>query len=381
MVASAPGVQYAQLFYKDLEIFKDNCIKENKGDYEAVISLDKECKIVIQWWIDNIHTSFKPILLREPNLIIYTDSSKTGWGAVNKTHNVKTEGFWSQEERNKHINVLELKAALFALLSLVSKVINCHVRLYMDNTVAISYISNFGGKIPELHSLAKEIWMWCINRNIWLSVAHIPGKNNIEADLLSRQINDDTEWAVKPTVFEQIQNKMGHTNIDLFASRLNCKHDCYISYRPDPHAFAIDAFSVNWNDYNGYIFPPFSLLGRIIQKIKADKVDNVLLIAPLWPTQVWFPPLLHQVFQKPRILPLGSIYLPQDEKRKHTIKTMRLAAFRLSGNNSKVKEFQNTLLTYSCDRGEIQQANNMGVISTDGCYFQVKGKLIHFIHL
>ena len=37
------------------------------------------------------------------------------------------------------------------------------------------------------NSLAKEIWEWCIARDIWVSVAHIPGKQNLVADFESRR--------------------------------------------------------------------------------------------------------------------------------------------------------------------------------------------------
>ena len=51
-----------------------------------------------------------------------------------------------------------------------------------------------GGRKEELNSLAKHIWMWCTQRNIWLSCFHIAGLSNIRADALSRQkLNPDSE--------------------------------------------------------------------------------------------------------------------------------------------------------------------------------------------
>ena len=53
-----------------------------------------------------------------------------------------------------------------------------------DNTTAISYINHMRSqKCEDCNSLAKEIWEWCIERNLWISAAHIPGCNNAEADL------------------------------------------------------------------------------------------------------------------------------------------------------------------------------------------------------
>ena len=63
-----------------------------------------------------------------------------------------------------------------------------------DNTTAISYISCMGRQKPEdCNSLAKETWEWCIERNLWISTAHILGCNNVEADLFSRELENLTE--------------------------------------------------------------------------------------------------------------------------------------------------------------------------------------------
>lgn len=41
-------------------------------------------------------------------------------------------------------------------------------------------------------------------------------------------------------------------DIDMFASRLNKKFPRCISYRPDPGACSVDAFSAQWDGVNGY---------------------------------------------------------------------------------------------------------------------------------
>ena len=41
----------------------------------------------------------------------------------------------------------------------------------------------------ELNRLTKEIWEWCMARNIWISAFHIPGKDNSIADKLSRNLD------------------------------------------------------------------------------------------------------------------------------------------------------------------------------------------------
>lgn len=72
-------------------------------------------------------------------------------------------------ERKLHINVLELKAAFFALQCYAKKFRNCDILMRIDNTTAISYINKMGGiQFPVLNKIAREIWQWCEKRNLWV---------------------------------------------------------------------------------------------------------------------------------------------------------------------------------------------------------------------
>ena len=98
------------------------------------------CKSHIQWWIDNLEVSFKRISHGKPNREIYTDSSKTGLGAYDKTKDLRTGGHWSKEEQEDHINVLELRAISLWLKALCGLESNTHIQLYCDNTSSCAYV-------------------------------------------------------------------------------------------------------------------------------------------------------------------------------------------------------------------------------------------------
>lgn len=66
------------------------------------------------------------------------------------------------------------------------------------------YIKNMGGRILELNLLVRDIWFWCIVRNIWISVFYIWGIDNVEVDRLLRIINDEFEWKFNEIVFFKI---------------------------------------------------------------------------------------------------------------------------------------------------------------------------------
>ena len=151
-----------------------------------------------------------------------------------------------------------------------------------------------GGRKPDLNKLAREIWKWCEERGLWVSAFFIPGIDNLRADSLScagKKLNEDMEWGLDQSVFVEIQVGMGPCNIDLFASSQNDKLPLYASNKPDKSAYAINAFSLNWNTGLNYAFPPFSCISRIIQKVIEEEAD-LILVAPLFPTQTWFPHVL-----------------------------------------------------------------------------------------
>ena len=377
MVASEPGVQYAPLFYKPLEIEKDAALKGVCGNFDSEMSLSSEGIDCVKWWISNVRAADKPIIRKPPDIVIESDSSLTGWGAINKSNFATVSGIWSKADLSHHINYLETKAAFLALQHFCDKLCDVHVRLFLDNVVAIKYLSKLGGRKVELNRLTKEIWEWCMARNIWISAFHIPGKDNSIADKLSR--NFDREWLLSDEVFYTIQDKLGVCDIDLFASKDNHKLSKYVSYTPDANAVAVNAFSLTWTSFNAYVFPPFSLLGLVLQKIMQDQA-TVTLVAPVFHTQPWFVMLLQLTCHQPYLLPKPELCLTLPNKEeKHPLKKMRLGVFKVSGKPYLCKEFRQTLPTSFYHRGDFPRRNSMGHISKDGCSFVIEKKLISLI--
>jgi hypothetical protein len=103
---------------------------------------------------------------------------------------------------------------------------------------------------------------------------------------MSREVSTSNEWILKPTLLHHALDKVQvNPDIDMFASRLNAQFPRYIAYRPDPGAQSSDAFSIQWNTLQGYYFPPFSVIPRVLQKLEQDKATGVVVI-PKWPIQL-----------------------------------------------------------------------------------------------
>ena len=178
-------------------------------------------------------------------------------------------------------------------------------------------------------------------------------------------------------VYDMVANAYGPFEIDLFASRLNNKMQCYCAWKPDPHAKFIDAFCLDWKDYTFYAFPPFSVVMRTLTKICSDHATGVL-ICPLWPTQPWFPKLMELLTNPPILLPPNCLFLPFKPNKIHEHKNLRLLACPLSGNTTLVEEFRSRLGTSCAPLGEETRVANMKAILESGFLSVVKGKLIPF---
>ena len=168
------------------------------------------------------------------------------------------------------------------------------MQLRLDNTTAVTYVNNQGGtRSPSLTLLTLELWNWCLQRNILITAEHLPGASNVLADRESRTFINSSDWKLQPEI---IQYFLKDREIDLFATRLTNQLKSYVSWRPDPHAVATDAFSIGWNQMKGYAFPPFNLIPRTLMKVINDNA-NIVLVAPVWQTQHWWPLLLQLTVQ------------------------------------------------------------------------------------
>ena len=212
---------------------------------------------------------------------ITSDASKTGWGAT--CQEIHTGGPWGAQERAEHINLLELKAAFLALQTFASHRSGLHILLLIDNITAIAYINHKGGTQSQtLSDQAIELWEWCLVRKITVHAEHIPGQKNVEADTESRRTLDHSDWMLNKEIFQALEMKWGPFNVDLFTARHNKQLKRFFSFRPNPEAEALDALAQPWTNFRPYAFPPFILIGRWLQKIRQEGVQEIVIIAPVW---------------------------------------------------------------------------------------------------
>ena len=162
-------------------------------------------------------------------------------------------------------------AVYFSLKSFASKFNSISVKLCIKNTTIVAAIRHMGTSHSDIiNRYTKYVSEWCIQRDIWLIPTYVCSKDNF-ADAPSRKLYLDGEWMLKKCLFQKAISALQFTpEIDLFASRLNKQIDKYVSFKPDPEAFEVDAFFMSWTNLKFYAFPPFSCISRCLQKINLE---------------------------------------------------------------------------------------------------------------
>jgi hypothetical protein len=282
---------------------------------------------------------------KTPDFTIETDASVQGWGAHLQGDQIS--GSWTSVQRLQHINVLEMLAMEEALFHWLPRFRGHVVQVLTDNSTVMYYIIKQGGtKSLSLCTLAWRILRWCKNNNISLVVKHIPGKRNVIADSLSRQHKlPGTEWTLLQSVVDHICKLSQHPMLDLFATSLNKRLPVYVSPLPDPLAMAMDALSISWDHLLAYAFPPTALLTPVLKKVQDSVNCQLVLVAPAWANQSWYPTLLHLSVDLPIQLPsqYNLLWHPVGRVFHANPALFNLHAWRVSSNTSKVADFRRKL--------------------------------------
>ena len=338
MVSTFPGSLYGPLYYRTIECDKNKALKQNKGNFEKNMELSLESIEEILWWKRNTPSMTAPIQWPPISKELSTDASgKNGWGA-SLSGTLPIGGTWTDDQLHLHINVKEMLAILYAVRSFVDHLRGHHVRVLCDNTTAVQVLNKMGTtRSPQCNDMAKQIWSFCQDHSIFITCTHIPGVENVVADMESRREYKQGEWMLNTDIFRRaVAHFQFLPNLDCFATRANAQLDKYCSRTPDPYATHIDAFSVNWGYYKTYLFPPFSLINRVLQKLRIDKA-TALCVLPRWTTQAWWPQAQEMMLCEPLIITPDpkNLVLPSKKGELHPLHAkLGIVICLLSGQNT-----------------------------------------------
>lgn len=103
--------------------------------FNSIILILRSLDPIFHSWEANVPMASNSLRLDHYNLIIFSNASLSGWGAICETQD-------------------------FSNISILCRI---------DNNTAISYINRMGGiQYPSLNAIVKDIWQWGEARNIFL---------------------------------------------------------------------------------------------------------------------------------------------------------------------------------------------------------------------
>lgn len=336
----------SRLFMRPIQMHVLQVWSPSKMSLDFQIPCTPDLKCHLAWWLSTKNTmKGRPLTLSQTWVTVTTDASKTGWGG--HLNNKTIQGIWSNKFKNNHINNLELEAVFLTIKHFCPLLMHKQVLIRSDNTTVVQYINKQGGtKSMKLCLQTWKLWNFAVNNQMTLKAAHIAGVQNTLADKLSRIQVKPTEWSLHIAVVQTIFNLWGSPTIDLFATNQNRKAPVFCSWRPDHRAFALDALSISWENLKAYAYPPLSLIPKVLSHMQNYQCE-VILIAPFWPRQPWYPLLLHLLIAYPQKLTSERNMLTQSQgnlRVEHpNPEIYNLTAWRLSTISSKQKAFRKNL--------------------------------------
>ena len=229
---------------------------------------------------------------QDPTRVLHSDASNIGWGGIDVNTGDIVHEFW-RKEKNLHINVKELWAAISTVKSLAKQ--NDIVHLHVDNQVTFWYLTKQGGRKSEFNALLRPFLQWCVQHAVTLQVSWIQSDDD-KADYLSHLPYDRGDYTLQMDLFQTILSKFQGwvcPTVDCFASPGNAKFPLFISRTPHWGAVTTDALHCPLHTFSEvYANPPWTLIGQWLERLRQNSNILCLTVTPFWVGAPWWPHFL-----------------------------------------------------------------------------------------
>ena len=199
-----------------------------------------------------------------------------------------------------HSTAREIYCVMLSVTALVAEIPDQlrHSRLKYITDSQAAYHAIMGMQANTYQDLERvlTIWQTCVDNDIAFSMAWSPREepHMQHADHLSKLI-DNTAWGLADWAFTQIITDLevqpSDIQLDPFAQPEFHRAERWFSLYHTSGSAGVDGFSQKWRLADGskpnlcWVNGPFHMMGRILQKVIAEKVDCII-VAPKWP-QSW----------------------------------------------------------------------------------------------
>ncbi|KAL4536654.1 hypothetical protein Ndes2526A_g06164 [Nannochloris sp. 'desiccata'] len=257
----------------------------------------------LEFWSRRFHEFNSTPIWRSTSVTtmeIFSDASDFGWGGhgLLRGDELEAQGYFEPWEQGPATSsTLRETFALDRVFTSLARALRCvassstsptAVRAYVDN-LGLTYIMLKGSRVPAINFVVKQIFEFCWQHNIELTVQWVPRCLNERADILSK-LHDGDDWMLNPKFFHIFDShpEWGPHTVDIFASELNHHCDQFYSLYHCPSTSGVDAFAHNWAGENCWINPPFGAIGKVIRHLRQCKAVATM-ICPQWPGRPWWP--------------------------------------------------------------------------------------------
>ncbi|KAA6397766.1 MAG: hypothetical protein EZS28_006703 [Streblomastix strix] len=233
------------------------------------------------WWIEKLRANIPAKLIQiQQQMTMITDVALSSW--IKRNQEVTT---WKTKLQFKAYEVSQvLKNSCVQSLAIRS-----------DNSTAVFDIRKWRVSTSLIKEI-KQVHQTIERLGIQIQITHLPGVKNEIADTLSR-LSRAGDYKLKEKIFQQTCLQMNlNLIIDLFSQHFNNLLPRFMSTIRGHGEIAIDALNQTWKMELPCIHPPIPLHPAVLKKIREEPIEAII-IAPLWPDQIWYTELVNENVQ------------------------------------------------------------------------------------
>ena len=372
----------ARLYMRPIQLHLLSFWKPSSLDLVKIIPVTQHLIDHLQWCLNpNNVLKGKYINQKEPSVTVTTDASKTGYGGHMNSQIV--QGEWSPEQREWHINLLEMEAVF-----LVSKTFRSQ-----------SEMSNYPNQVRQFNrgSIYKQ------TRRNTVSPVMFQNMGNMELGNSKPNLHKSSSRCRQGQHFgrqtEQVQGnthrmdlEQGHCTSDFSEVGLpNGRSVCVPSEQTNTSLLFMDSRSEcpgnrcsdNFLGRHVCLGVPSNMPDSQSNSTHAQVSLSDHSDSSQWPRRHWFTEILNLLIACPSRLPviLDLLQQPKSKIRHPNPDIVNLTAWLLSTNNLKREVFLKKQRNYSVLPGEQEQRRTLCQNSRNSVAGVIQGKLIPITQL
>ncbi|KAA6374217.1 MAG: putative Transposon Tf2-6 polyprotein [Streblomastix strix] len=253
----------------------------------------------INWWITKLRANIPAQLIQiPPQMTMTTDAAPSEWGSTQGrepeiiaiAHGTRYKRQAKLTSNNREIIAITLGLRCFAKTLKNLRVQSLAIR--SDNSTAVFDIRKWRASTSLIKEI-KQVHQTIERLEILIQITHLPGVKNEIADALSR-LSRAGNYKLKEKIFQQTFLQMNlNPTIDLFSQHFNKLMPRFMSTIRGHGETAIDALGQTWKKELPWIHPPIPLLPAVLKKIREEQIE-AMIIAQLWPGQIWYTELVNE---------------------------------------------------------------------------------------